>query len=270
VGAEVLVGALLLVLIASPAQGQGQTVVRISAFGLDPAEVTVPVGGQVQWLVDDPGQVRFDLERRTGVTGIPGLALPSSFVLKFEAAGVFPFHVTRRGTAGSSRRWTEAGKVIVQGLPAPAPTVAAPPVAPVRATPPPVVGGPDRTAPAISSRCPDTPAPLGASLIISRTRPRAGDVITFSVSGPTGETATTLFSRSDAGGAYRGQALLLGPDLSVLFTCRLSGFGACAQSFSVPPSASGTYFFQAARSSDPTFQSGAFSLTNGTCMTMEE
>ncbi len=38
---------------------------------------------------------------------------------------------------------------------------------------------------------------------------------------------------------------------------------------SLPPGNSGTFFFQAARSSDPTFQSGTFTLTNGACLTIQ-
>ena len=121
----------------------------------------------------------------------------------------------------------------------------------------------------IPATCPDAPPPLGSTLTISQARARVGDVITFTISGTSEEMAVLAFSRTNAGATFRGQSLLLGPDLGVGFTCRLAGPGACSQSFSIPPSLSGTFFFQAARSSDSAFASGTFSLTNGSCTTIQ-
>jgi sugar lactone lactonase YvrE len=123
--------------------------------------------------------------------------------------------------------------------------------------------------PAGPAICPDTPPAFGSSLMVSRARARAGDTVTFSVGGTVGETAAVAFSRSNSGASYLGQQLLLGPDLRPLFACELAGLGSCSQSISIPPSISGTFFFQAARSSDPTLAGGTFSLTNGACLTIE-
>jgi hypothetical protein len=128
--------------VSSTAQEQAAAVIRISGFGPEPAAVTIPAGGQVRWLVEDPEEVRLDVDRRPGVTAVPTIAVPSSFVVRFEASGTYRFYVTRRGTAGSSRRWTEEVRVTVKQPPASPPAVAAPPAPPAPAPPPSVVAPP--------------------------------------------------------------------------------------------------------------------------------
>jgi hypothetical protein len=124
-----------------------------------------------------------------------------------------------------------------------------------------------RLATALSPPCQGTPPPPRSSLSVTRTRTRA-DTVTFAVSGLVGETAAVLFSRTDAGGTFMGHPLSLGPDWRFLFTCRLSRVGTCAQSYTYPKTTSGTVFFQAVRSYDPTFRlSPSISLTNGACLT---
>jgi hypothetical protein len=120
-----------------------------------------------------------------------------------------------------------------------------------------------------ASTCPDMPAPAGPPLTISRARGRPGEIITFTVSGTPGENAVVAFSRTNSGLSFRGQTLSLGPNFGGLFTCQLPGAGTCSQAFTIPPGISGTFFFQAGRSSDPTFQGGTFSLTNGACITTQ-
>jgi hypothetical protein len=94
-------------------------------------------------------------------------------------------------------------------------------------------------------------------------------MITFTVGGTAGESAAVAFSRTNSGAAYRGEALSLGSDLGILFMCQLSGAGSCSQSFSIPPGITGTFFFQAGRSSDPAFGAGTFSVTNGACLVIQ-
>jgi sugar lactone lactonase YvrE len=117
--------------------------------------------------------------------------------------------------------------------------------------------------------CPDAPPSPGSPLTISQARGGAGDMITFTVTGTAGENAVVAFSRANSGRSFRGQALLLGADLGGLFQCTLPGAGSCWQTFAIPSGVSGTFFFQAARSSDPTFQAGTFSLTNAACITIQ-
>jgi Raf kinase inhibitor-like YbhB/YbcL family protein len=117
--------------------------------------------------------------------------------------------------------------------------------------------------------CPAAPPAAGSSLTISQARARAGDVITLSIVGVGGETAAVAFSRANSGASFQGRPLALGPDLGLLFTCRLSGSGSCSQRFTIPPGLTGTFFFQAARASDPTFQEGTSALTNGACLSIQ-
>jgi hypothetical protein len=118
--------------------------------------------------------------------------------------------------------------------------------------------------------CPDNPSPAGAALTISPAHARPGDTITIAVSGAPGERAAVAVSLSNSGASYRGQPLLLGTALEVLFTCQLGGSGACSESFSIAAGITGTFHFQAGRSSDPTFQGGTFSPTNGACLAITD
>ena len=120
-----------------------------------------------------------------------------------------------------------------------------------------------------SEVCPVALPPPGSSLNVNRTRARPGDPIALSVAGIAGESVATVVSRTNAGASFRRWSLLVGTDLAILFTCRLPDDGQCSRTFIVPASAAGTFFFQAVRSSDPTFQSGSFSATNGACLTVE-
>lgn len=116
--------------------------------------------------------------------------------------------------------------------------------------------------------CPDAPPPAGLPLTISLARAQAGDTIILGISGVARETVVAAFSRTNSGALFRGHSLLLRTDLGVLFSCRLSGVGSCSQRFTIPQGTSGLFFFQPGRSSDPTFQSGTFSLTNNACLTI--
>ena len=95
-----------------------------------------------------------------------------------------------------------------------------------------------------------------------------GQALTLTVQGSPGQRAAIAASRAGAGAAFRGQPLLLGPDLGQVATGTLDPSGRFVVTVAIPtdlPDA--TYYLQAATAADPGFQQ-SLTLTNGLTVTV--
>jgi len=94
---------------AAAAQGDAAPVkVTISNFKFDPKEVTVPVGGTVDWL-DDTG--RHTVKADDGSFNSGMLSAGAHFQHKFDKAGKFAYYCEYHGSPGGHDM---AGTVIVK------------------------------------------------------------------------------------------------------------------------------------------------------------
>ncbi|HEY3248047.1 MAG TPA: plastocyanin/azurin family copper-binding protein [bacterium] len=84
------VPAAVALLFAMPALAQAPTAVIVQNFSFQPPEITVSVGGAVQWTNRDG--TRHQIESDDGKVAGPAMATQESFSFTFQTAGRVTYH----------------------------------------------------------------------------------------------------------------------------------------------------------------------------------
>lgn len=118
-------------IIASPTVRAADTRVAMGPsddpLSFAPADVTVPVGGSVEWFNDT--DLEHDVQAEDGSFGTPGSGLlgkGQKYEFRFSKAGTFKYFCTPHKSAGMVGTVTVAGSGPAPTTPAPTPTTAAP------------------------------------------------------------------------------------------------------------------------------------------------